>query len=274
MDAQGIAAITIPSSSPSPSATGAAAAPHTVWLSILAANSGEPDVIEINLDQPEAAMHALDAASAQATLLRRTLGVSLVDVLYRPGPVLAEVSAGASSAGLVIGDAITHVNDAAVTNAEAVRRVLDSIGQRDTVTLRVQARTGTSRVVEAPIHLEPRIPTLAPTTEAANVALIALRARLRSAGGLEEAALHLNLAALLMRLTNWPAAVAELQEVKLPDTAGVSNGTVQYMLARCLESLARPTDAQQALEAAAKVPGSTLGEDGPLITELIAARHK
>ena len=66
--------------------------------------------------------------------------------------------------------------------------------------------------------------------EAANVALISLRARLKGAGGLEEAAIHLNLAALLMRLSSWNAAMAELQLVKLPDTSGVSNGTVQYLL--------------------------------------------
>jgi len=263
LDAQGIAAITIPSGSS-----------RSVWLSILAANSGEPDEIEVNLDQPEAAMRALDAPSNLAALLRRNLGVSVVDALYRPGPVVADVGAGASSAGLVVGDAITHVNDAAVSSAQDLRRVLDSVGQRETVSLRVQGRTGTSRVVEAPVRLEPRIATLTPAGEAANVALIDLRARLRRAGGLEEAAIHLNLAALLMRLASWNAAVAELQQVKLPDTSGVSNGTVQYMLGRCWDALGRAAEAQQAFAGAGKVAGSTLGEDGPLISELVAVKRK
>jgi hypothetical protein len=274
LDAQGIAAVTIPAVNAGAAGSGAVASGRIVWLSILAANSGEPDVIEINLDQPEAAMRALDAAPSQAMLLRRSLGVSLVDVMYRPGPVVSEVGAGASSAGLAIGDAITHVNDASVATAQDIRRVLDSMGQRDTVTLRVQSRTGASRVVEAPIRLEPRIAMLAATSEAANIALIDLRARLRSAGGLEEAALHLNLAALLMRLASWNAAAAELQDVKLPDTAGVSNGTVQYLLGRCFDALGRAPDAQQAFDAAGKVTGSTLGEDGPLIAELVAVRRK
>jgi tetratricopeptide (TPR) repeat protein len=263
LDAQGVAAITIPSGSS-----------RIVWLSVLAANSGDPDVIEVNLDQPEAAMKALDAPASLGALLRRSLGVSLVDAMYRPGPVVAEAGAGASRAGLAIGDTITHVNDAAVATAQDLRRVLDSVGNRETVTLRVQGRTGTSRVVEAPIRLEPRIATLTTTSGAANVALIDLRARLRSAGGLEEAALHLNLAALLMRLGSWNAAIAELQAVKLPDTSGVSNGTVQYMLGRCLDALGKPNDAQQAYATAAKTAGSTFGEDGPLISNLVAVRKK
>jgi hypothetical protein len=245
-----------------------------VWLSILAAGSSEPDVIEVNLDQPEAAIRALDQPAALATLLRRSLGVSLVDAMYRPGPVVAEVGAGASGAGLLIGDAITHVNDVAVSSAQDLRKALDSVGQRNTVSLRVQNRAGTTRVVEAPIRLEPRLAMLGPGREAANVALISLRARLKGAGGLEEAAIHLNLAALLMRLSSWNAAMTELQLVKLPDTSGVSNGTVQYLLARCLDSLGRANDALQAYTAAAKTNGSTLGEDGPLISDLVAAKRK
>jgi len=128
---------------------------------------------------------------------------------------------------------------------------------------------------------------LMPGAYAANVALIALRARLRAAGGLEEAAIHLNIAALLMRLADshpaaadrvggpgWNAAVAELQQVKLPDTSGVSNGTVQYMLGRCWDALGRAADARQAFDAAGKATGSTLGEDGPLITDLVAIKRK
>jgi hypothetical protein len=263
LDAQGIAAITVPSGSS-----------RVVWLTVLAANSGDPDVIEVNLDQPEAAMHALDSPGSLGALLRRSLGVTLVDALYRPGPVIAETGAGAASAGLSIGDTITHLNDTAVATSADLRRVLDSVGQRDTVSLRVQNRAGTSRVVEAPIRLEPRIATLTATTGAANVALIDLRARLRSAGGLEEAALHLNLAALLMRLGSWNAAVAELQQVKLPDTSGVSNGTVQYMLGRCLDAAGKAAEAQQAFATAAKITGSTFGEDGPLISNLVAVRRK
>jgi hypothetical protein len=263
LDVQGVAAITVP-----------AGAVRTVWLSILAAGSSEPDVIEVNLDQPESAIRALDQPAMMATLLRRSLGVSLVDALYRPGPVVAEASAGASSAGLMIGDAITHVNDVAVSSAQDLRKALDSAGQRNTVSLRVQNRIGASRVVEAPIRLEPRLAMLTPGREATNVALIDLRARLRGAGGLEEAAIHLNLAALLMRLSSWNAAMTELQLVKLPDTSGVSNGTVQYLLGRCLDALGRTADAQIAFTTASKTAGSTLGEDGPLISDLVAVKKK
>jgi len=196
--------------------------------------------------------------------------VSLVDAMYRPGPVVAD----SGGAGLVIGDAITHVNDVAVSSAQDLRKALDGAGQRTSVSLRVQNRAGASRVVEAPIRLEPRISMLTPGPEATNVALVDLRARLRGASGLEEAAVHLNLAALLMRLTSWNAALAELQQVKLPETSGVSNGTVQYLLGRCLDALGRAPDAQQAFSAATKTAGSTLGEDGPLISDLVAVKRK
>ena len=63
----------------------------------------------------------------------------------------------------------------------------------------------------------------------------------------------------------------ELQNVKLPEAAGVGNGTVQYLLGVCLDNLGNRAEAETAWRAAASSE-SWLTEDGPPVKELAEAR--
>ena len=86
MNVQGVAALVTPPNGPE----------GTFWLVMLSAGASEPDVIELELNSPAAAVRALDASSVSTTLLRRTLGLTFVDVLHRRGPVIVDVAGSAS----------------------------------------------------------------------------------------------------------------------------------------------------------------------------------
>jgi hypothetical protein len=261
------------------------AAEGTFWLVILSAGASEPDVIELALNNPAAATRALDASSIATTLVRRTLGLTFVDVAYRRGPVIVDIASagsgggtGASSAaatataGMVPGDALTHVNGDAVANEQDVRRLLEGLGPAANATLTLQSRAGATRDVVVPISREPRLVTLAADSGLANVSLLDLRTRLSETTGLESTAIRLNIAAALMRAGQHAAALEELQAIKLPDGPGFSNASVQYLIGLCHDALGHAAEARQAWDAASRAPHAILSEDGPLVSELAARR--
>jgi len=59
--------------------------------------------------------------------------------------------------------------------------------------------------------------------------------------------------------------------VKLPEGAGVANGTVQYLLGLCADRLGNRAEAETAFRAAAG-SDSLLTEDGPPVRDLANAR--
>ena len=89
MNVQGVAALVTPPNG----------AEGTFWLVMLSAGASEPDVIELTLNSPAAAVRALDASSVSTTLLRRTLGLTFVDVLHRRGPVIVDVRSDSGGRG-------------------------------------------------------------------------------------------------------------------------------------------------------------------------------
>jgi hypothetical protein len=289
MNVQGVAALVTPPN----------AGEGTFWLVMLSAGASEPDVIELELNSPAAAIRSLDASTVSTTLLRRTLGLTFVDVLHRRGPVIVDVassgaagsasaasatgsagataaSAGAtgasSAAGIVPGDALTHVNGEAVANEQDVRRLLEGLGPATTATLTLQSRAGATRDVVVPVSREPRLVTLAADSGLANISLLDLRTRLSETTGLESTAIRLNIAGALMRAGQHAAALEELQAIKLPDGPGFSNGSVQYLIGLCHDALGHAADARQAWDAASRAPRAILSEDGPLVSELAARR--
>jgi tetratricopeptide (TPR) repeat protein len=261
MNVQGVAALVTPPS---------AAAEGTFWLVLLSAGASEPDVIELELNSPAAAIRSLDASTVSTTLLRRTLGLTFVDVMHRRGPVIVDVTG--STPGIVSGDALTHVNGAAVANEQDVRRLLEGLGPAATATLTLQSRAGATRDVAVPIAREPRLVTLTADSGLANISLLDLRTRLSEATGLESTAIRLNIAGALMRAGQHAAALEELQAIKLPDGPGFSNASVQYLIGLCHDALGHAAEARQAWDAASRAPRAILSDDGPLISELAARR--
>jgi hypothetical protein len=102
--------------------------------------------------------------------------------------------------------------------------------------------------------------------------LLDLRSRLIApANPAEEGVMRLNAAAALARLQAWTEAKAELQKVSLPEGPGVGNGTVQYLLGLCAESLGDRAGAELAYRTAASSQ-SWLTDDGPPVKELAEAK--
>jgi hypothetical protein len=264
MNVQGVAALVTPPN----------AAEGTFWLVVLSAGASEPDVIELELNSPAAAVRALDASSVSTILLRRTLGLTFIDVLHRRGPVIVDIADSATSGATAAapGDALTHVNDEPVANEQDVRRLLEGLGSTATAKLTLQSRAGATRDVTVPVSREPRLVTLAADSGLANISLLDLRTRLSEATGLEATAIRLNIAGALMRVGQHAAALEELQAIKLPDGAGFSNASVQYLIGLCHDALGRAAEARQAWDAAARAPRAILSEDGPLVSDLAARR--
>lgn len=264
--------------------------PGMVWLSILAAGAAEPDVIPLDIERPAPALQTLDDVPlSDSALLRRTLGLSLVDVLDRPGPV---VVGGEPAGPLAPGTALVALNGQAVARVQDVRRVLDAMGSAATVSAQTQSRAGARDTVELPLIVLPRVLSSVPLHDPAgpasaaassgasstsrspsagpaalsNVFLLDLRARLSEAVGLEASAMRLNAAAALTRVGDPAGALAMLDE--LPAT-GPSAATVQAQRALALASLGRTAAAERAWQAAlAASPASSALDERPSIREL------
>ena len=101
---------------------------------------------------------------------------------------------------------------------------------------------------------------------------MAWRARSETASGMaasvERGASLLNLSVALMQAGSYEAALKELNQLTLPAGAGISSGTVSYLLGMCLKALKKLPEARQQLEAAADQPDATLwSNDGPPVAE-------
>ena len=77
-DAQGIASVTVPSP----------ASRNRLVVTFLAAGSGEPDVLDVNLDSPDAAGLAVGRLDRGLPFFKPSLGLTVVDVADLEGPVV------------------------------------------------------------------------------------------------------------------------------------------------------------------------------------------
>ena len=106
-----------------------------------------------------------------------------------------------------------------------------------------------------------------------NKVLLEMQATLRRATTpFDEVAARLNVAVTHIQLGDWEEACRMLDDVDLPDSTGVSAGTVAYLTGLCLEGIGRLDAARAAFGRAAEATGSTLAVDGPDVSLL--ARRK
>jgi hypothetical protein len=261
-DAQGIAAVTAPVANNRS---------HLV-LSLLAAGIAEPDVIDINLEQPDAVAGALAQIDHALTFLTPSIGATAVDVVDLAGPVIASVDATDHGAtGLQAGDVVLAGNGKPVPDDKTLTGMIASVGSGQSLALDVQDQQGTRRSVDVKVQLRPRVLGISDQTLLANRTLVALRAQLgESKDPQEQAAIRLNLAAALTHLEAWTEARNELRQVTLTEGPGVGPGTVQYMLGLCHARLGNRADAEAAFTAAA-ASSNLLTDDGPPVKDLAEA---
>jgi len=260
LEVQGIAAVTGTSD------------PNIFSISILAAGSGEPDVVSVSLTDPTSRTRATDFLGASfPPVVRAALDASVVDVLGTQGAVVIRTGPAGAKAGLAVGDVIVGAGAGAPTTSvgELRTRIASAGPQASGLVLEVRDAAGASKKVAGAVSLAPET---WPPREASlpyNRALIDLQDSLKgAAASVETTAATLNLAVVHMRLSNWEEALATLALVKLPDGSGVSAGTVSYFMGLSHEALGHGPEAQAAFKKAAASAEARISQDGPLVAPL------
>jgi hypothetical protein len=260
LDVQGVAVVTAPSKSDT----------YDVLLTILAAGSGQPDTVQIKLDDPDSILRALSTIDATPQLFRLSAGMQAADILDVGGAVVVStVSGGAAErAGITPGDVILRANGQPVADASGLLKVLEGPAG-DVFSLELRDRSGLAKRADLRLVNVPQAVATVDRTLLSNKLLLDFRRRLNAAADAsEESVTRLNLAIALMRVGNWVEARGELEKVRLPDGPGVSNGTVLYLLGLCRVALGQLTDAEAAFRGAASAKDGLLTAEGPPIKAL------
>ncbi|MBI2835030.1 MAG: PEGA domain-containing protein [Acidobacteria bacterium] len=261
LDAQGVGAVTIPPN----------AATGQLLVSILAAGSSQPDVLELRLDDPASRDRLIARLSDVPPLLRPSAGLVAIDVADVPGAVIitVEPNTDAATVGLVPGDVIQRANGQNITDASGFEKLLAGLKPDTRLSLELRTRDGAAKTADLRVSASPRAVYMEDQTLLFNKLILDFRTRLAGPlASIEEAAARLNLAIALMAAGNWDDARSELERVKLADVVGVSNGTVQYLTGLCHEKLGQLAEAERAWRAASAAKDSLLTEDGPPVKEL------
>jgi hypothetical protein len=258
LDVQGVAAIT-------------AVDAYTASLFLLAAGSGEPDVVTVSLQDPAALARTISLLSVPLPpIVQPSLETSVVDLAGVQGAVVVRAGGAGASAGLAVGDVIVGVAGAPVASVAELRTKIAAARPPNlSVALDVRDAAGTARAVTATATLVADTIPLRDRTLLYNGLLVELRdAVARAASPMERSAAHLNLAIAHMHLGNWEDAQAELKDAQFAEGPGVSAGSIAYLTGLCLEAVGRAADAQAAFAKAAAAPLSRLSAEGPLVAPL------
>jgi len=244
-------------------------------LSILAADSSVPDVLEVIPDNPASVNGVIARLDQLPAMYRPTAGLTVADVLDVAGAVVVSVDAAgaAAKAGIAPGDVIVKADGRPVADGSAFSAAVAAHKANDSLAVEVQARAGGVKPAALAISMTPRLVAMNDQSLLFNNLAIVLRTRLaQTPGGASDPVVRLNLAVALMRLGNYEAARTELSKIQLTAGPGVSNGTVQYLSGLCYEALGQTAEAQRAWRAAATDADSLLTEDGPFVKELAEAK--
>lgn len=263
-DAQGIASVTVPS----------AASRNRLVVSLLAAGSSDPDVIELDLDSPDATSLAVDRLDRGLSFFRPSLGMTAVDVADMEGPVIVAVDPNGpmAKAGIQPGDVLLKANSQPVPDSAVLINLLAGRKADEALTLDLKDRAGAAKKADTTVYMTPRLIGLNDQSLMVNKILVDLRNRLQAqADPVTDSVIRLNLAVALARVGNWSEARLELQRVKLHDGPGVGAGTVHYLLGLAAERTGSLAEAEAAWRAAA---GTTAleTEDGLPVKDLAEAR--
>ena len=263
-DAQGIASVTVPSSTNR----------NRLVVSLLASGSSDPDVIELDLDSPDAANLAVGRLDRGLSFFKPSLGVTVVDVADLEGPVvvLVDPNGPAAKAGIQSGDVILRANSQPVPDAGALTTLLGGRKADDDMTLDLKDKAGAAKRADVKVFMTPRLIGLNDQSLLINKILVDLRGRLQQPGDpVTDSVMRLNLAVALARVGAWADARLELQRVKLNDGPGVSAGTVQYLLGLAAERMGNAAEAEAAWRIAA-ASAASITEDGLPVKDLAEAR--
>jgi hypothetical protein len=263
-DAQGIASVTVPS----------AATRNRLVVTLLASGSSDPDIIDLDLDSPDATSRAVGRLDRSLSFFKPSLGLTVVDVADMEGPVVVAVdpSGSAAQAGIQPGDIVLKANSQPVPDAAALTSLLAGRKADEALTLDLKDRAGAAKKADTKVFMTPRLIGLNDQSLMVNKILVDLRNRLQAQGDpITDSVMRLNLAVALARAGAWSEARLELQRVKLNEGPGVGPGTVHYLLGLAAERMGNIAEAEAAFKTAA-ASTSLETEDGLPVKDLAEAR--
>jgi PDZ domain/PEGA domain len=263
-DSQGIASVTVPS----------AVTRNRLVVTLFAAGSSDPDVIELDLDSVDSTPQAVGRIDRGLTFFRPSLGLTAVDVADMEGPVIVAVDPNgpAAKAGIQPGDVLLKANSQPVPDAAALINLLAGRKADEDMTLDLKDRAGAAKKADTKVYMTPRLIGLNDQSLMVNKILVDLRNRLQTQGDpVLDSVIRLNMAVALARVGAWSEARLELQRVKLNDGPGVAAGTVQYLLGLAAERMGNTAEAEAAWKIAAQTTALET-EDGLPVKDLAEAR--
>jgi len=262
LGAQGVAAVSV------------GAEQYEATVVLLAAGSGDPDVLTVNTADPASQRRVTERVGAPLpAIVRPSLDVSVVDVAGMSGAVVVRAGAAAAAAGYVTGDVIVGAGGQPVASVADLRTLVAAIQSAGSLEAEVKGADGATRAVPTPVSMVIDTMPLRDPDILYNRALIELRRAAANASSPGDvAATNLNLAVVHLRLGNWDDALAALGKVTLPDGPGVSAGTVAFLRGLSLEGAGRTSEARSAYSAAAEATEARLSTEGPLVAPLARAK--
>ncbi len=255
-------------------AVAAGTEPYEATVVLLAAGSGDPDVITVNTADSASQRRIAERIGAPLPqVVRPSLEVSVVDVAGVSGAVVVRAGAAASAAGFAVGDVVVAAGGQPVTAVAELRGIVAALTSAVGLQVEVKGADGATRTITAPVSMVIDTMPLRDPAILYNRALLELRRTVGAASApTETAAANLNLAVVHLRLGNWDDALAALGRVSLPEGSGVSAGTVAYLRGLSLEGAGRASEARTAFAAAAEATDARLSSEGPLVAPLARAK--
>jgi hypothetical protein len=263
-DSQGIASVTVPNPSNR----------NRLVVSLLAAGSSDPDVIEVDLDSLDATAQAVGRLDRGLSFFKPTLGLTAVDVADLEGPVVVSVDGNgpAARSGIQPGDVVLRANSQPVADAGALTQLLAGRKADEDLTLDLKDKAGAPKKADIRVSMTPRLIGLSDQSLLINKILVDLKGRLEQPGDpVTDSVMRLNLAVAYARVGAWREARLELQRVKLTDGPGVSAGTVHYLLGLAAERMGNTAEAEASFRAAAAT-SALISEDGLPVKDLAEVR--
>src|SRR5262249_51343097 len=148
-DAQGVASVTVPSPLDR----------SRLVVSLLAAGSGDPDVVEVTIDRPETFAAAIAQVDRAPSFFRPSLGLTAIDVRDVAGAVVIGVDASgpAAKAGIAAGDVIVKANAQPIADAVALNALLAARKADESLTLELKDKTGAPKRADVAVAMAPRL---------------------------------------------------------------------------------------------------------------------
>lgn len=245
-----------------------------VVLELLAVGSSKPDSYTLNYLDRSALPDFVEKLSEPTKLFGSWIGLSAVDTRLTPGPVVMAVEEGgpAAAAGLQLGDIVQSVGGTEVAKTldvlQAVRAAESGARLEMTVLRRGGSQTIGVTVGTTPLEI--------PMDEEGflyNKAIVDLRHRMVVDPSVENLA-KLNIGLCHMHLGDYETALKDyLPGVTLPETGGISQGTVYYHTALAYLRLGERDEAARLFEQALGYEDATLqSNDGPRVAPLAQRR--